>query len=138
MADDDKSEHYMSNLTQSVDRKSTDENYLAAHPPERSVSYTSNAFASPVLWLSGGFLVLFVLLAVFDTSALSSIIQVGFSKVTQWFGPFWQILLLANFIIGLYLAFARTGDVKLGNRNTPEIDTFKWLAIVLCTLLAGG
>ena len=138
MADDDKSEHYMSNLTQSVDRKSTDENYLAAHPPERSVSSTSNAFASPVLWLSGGFLVLFVLLAVFDTSALSSIIQVGFSKVTQWFGPFWQILLLANFIIGLYLAFARTGDVKLGNRNTPEIDTFKWLAIVLCTLLAGG
>ncbi|MCL1139389.1 BCCT family transporter [Shewanella pneumatophori] len=128
----------MSNLTQSVDRKSTDENYLAAHPPERSDPSNLNAFASPVLWLSGGFLVLFVLLAVFDTSALSNVIQVGFSKVTLWFGPFWQVLLLANFVIGLYLAFARTGDVILGNRATPEMDTFKWLAIILCTLLAGG
>ena len=138
MADDDKSEYLMSNLTQSVERKSTDENYLAAHPPERSNTSTTNAFASPVLWLSGGFLVLFVLLAVFDTSALSNVIQVGFSKVTLWFGPFWQVLLLANFIIGLYLAFARTGDVILGNLKAPEMDTFKWLAIILCTLLAGG
>ncbi|GIU19911.1 glycine/betaine ABC transporter [Shewanella sp. MBTL60-112-B1] len=138
MADDDKSEYLMSNLTQSVERKSTDENYLAAHPPERSDASTSNAFASPVLWLSGGFLVLFVLLAVFDTSALSNVIQVGFSKVTLWFGPFWQVLLLANFVIGLYLAFARTGDVTLGNLKAPEMDTFKWLAIILCTLLAGG
>lgn len=139
VADDDKSESLMSNLTQSVARKSTDENYLATHPPEQcATSTTVNAFSSPVLWLSGGFLVLFVLLAVFDTPLLSNIVQVGFSKVTQWFGPFWQVLLLANFIIGLYLAFARTGDVKLGNRETPEIDTFKWLAIVLCTLLAGG
>ncbi len=139
VADDDKSESLMSNLTQSVARKSTDENYLATHPPEQSATSTTvNAFSSPVLWLSGGFLVLFVLLAVFDTPLLSNIVQVGFSKVTQWFGPFWQVLLLANFIIGLYLAFARTGDVKLGNRETPEIDTFKWLAIVLCTLLAGG
>ncbi|NMU34154.1 BCCT family transporter, partial [Vibrio parahaemolyticus] len=43
-----------------------------------------------------------------------------------------------NFLIGLALAFGRTGYVRLGGLAKPDIDNFKWLSIVLCTLLAGG
>ncbi|MDF5446959.1 BCCT family transporter, partial [Vibrio parahaemolyticus] len=32
----------------------------------------------------------------------------------------------------------RTGYVRLGGLAKPDIDNFKWLSIVLCTLLAGG
>lgn len=95
-------------------------------------------FNNPVFWLSGSFLLMFVLLALVNTSLLSSIINSGFTYATQWFGAFWQILLLVNFVIGLVLALGQTGYVRLGGLALPEIDTFKWLSIVLCTLLAGG
>ncbi|MBU2897054.1 BCCT family transporter [Vibrio hepatarius] len=95
-------------------------------------------FNNPVFWLSGSFLMLFVLLALVNTDLLSSIVSTSFTYATKWFGAFWQVLLLLNFVVGLFLAVSRTGDVKLGGLNIPEIDTFKWMSIVLCTLLAGG
>ena len=54
------------------------------------------------------------------------------------FGPFWQILLLATFVIALAVGAGRTGRVILGNLPKPEMDNFKWMAILFCTLLAGG
>lgn len=94
--------------------------------------------SNPVLWLSGGFLTLFVMLALIDTQLLTSLVNSGFGYATQYFGGYWQILMLANFLIGLYLAFGQTGYVRLGSVPRPEIGTFKWLSILLCTLLAGG
>ncbi|MBW3696016.1 BCCT family transporter [Vibrio sp. T187] len=93
---------------------------------------------NPVFWLSGSFLTLFVLFAITNSSALTALVNHGFSLSTKWFGAFWQVLLLLNFIIGLVLAISRTGYVRLGGISIPEMDTFKWMAIVLCTLLAGG
>lgn len=46
--------------------------------------------------------------------------------------------MLLTFIIGLVLALGRTGNVKLGNLDQPEIETIRWIPILLCTLLAGG
>lgn len=94
--------------------------------------------SNPLLWLSGGFLTLFVMLALIDTQLLTSLVNSGFGYATQYFGGYWQILMLANFLIGLYLAFGQTGYVRLGSLPRPEIGTFKWLSILLCTLLAGG
>ncbi|ROV62395.1 BCCT family transporter [Vibrio ponticus] len=94
--------------------------------------------SNPVLWLSGTFLSLFVLLALLDTELLTSLVNTGFSYATQWFGGYWQILLFANFVIGLFIALSQTGYVRLGGLAKPELETSKWLSIVLCTLLAGG
>ncbi len=134
------SEQSMSNMTHVVDST------LSASPEYTDQTNTPSSESlgqklelnNPVFWLSGSFLVLFVLLAVTNASALSSLVNTSFSYATQWFGAFWQVLLLLNFVIGLFLAISRTGDVKLGGIATPEMDTFKWMAIVLCTLLAGG
>ncbi|MGF1756073.1 BCCT family transporter, partial [Vibrio makurazakiensis] len=67
---------------------------------------------NPVLWLSGSFLILFVIFAITNTTALSEMVNAGFSYSTKWFGAFWQVLLLLNFLIGLVLAIGRTGYVR--------------------------
>ncbi|WP_442802087.1 MULTISPECIES: BCCT family transporter [unclassified Shewanella] len=93
---------------------------------------------NPALWMSGGFICLFVILALFDNQLLSEIVNVGFAWSVNYFGPFWQILMLLTFFIAIALASAKTGNVRLGNLDKPELDGFKWMAIILCTLLAGG
>ncbi|AMN50852.1 BCCT transporter [Psychrobacter sp. P2G3] len=93
---------------------------------------------NPAFWYSGGFLVAFVLMAIFAEERLAKIVEVGFAWSVNIFGPFWQILLLATFVIALAVGAGRTGRVILGNLPVPEMDSFKWMAILFCTLLAGG
>lgn len=92
----------------------------------------------PVLFLSGGFLVAFALMALFDLQGLTNLVNNTFALSTKFFGAYWQVLLLANFFIALYLGFSRYGRVKLGHLNKPEMSTFKWMSVIMCTLLAGG
>ena len=95
-------------------------------------------FDKLILILSSGFLLAFVILALFDTKLLSSIVNGGFAWSTKIFGAYWQFLLLATFLIGIGLSWGRTGSVVLGKVDKPEMSTFQWMAIILCTLLAGG
>ncbi len=90
------------------------------------------------LIISSGFLIFFVVLALVDSKLLSSIVNGGFAWSSKFFGAYWQFLLLATFLVGLALSLGRTGGVILGNLKKPEMSTFQWLAIILCTLLAGG
>ncbi|TOO93228.1 BCCT transporter [Vibrio parahaemolyticus] len=131
-----KSEVIMSNMTNAAPHTPIQEaDYSAIHPPSllKRLELTN-----PVFWLSGSFLSLFVLLALTNTESLTTMVNAGFGFATKYFGAYWQVLLLLNFLIGLALAFGRTGYVRLGGLAKPDIDTFKWLSIVLCTLLAGG
>ncbi|WP_201590546.1 BCCT family transporter [Psychrobacter fozii] len=93
---------------------------------------------NPAFWYSGGFITIFVLMAIFAEAQLATIVDVGFQWSANIFGPFWQILLLATFVIALAVGAGRTGRVILGNLPKPEMDNFKWMAILFCTLLAGG
>ncbi|WP_372843092.1 BCCT family transporter [Psychrobacter sp.] len=93
---------------------------------------------NPAFWYSGGFIIVFVLMAIFAEEYLAKLINVGFSWSATIFGPFWQILLLATFVIALAVGAGRTGRVILGGLAKPEMDSFKWMAILFCTLLAGG
>lgn len=92
----------------------------------------------PVLFLSGGFLIAFALMALFDLQGLTNLVNNTFALSTTFFGAYWQVLLLANFFIALYLGFSRYGRVTLGHLNKPEMSTFKWMSVIMCTLLAGG
>lgn len=93
---------------------------------------------NPALWYSGGFILLFVLLALFDAPSLSYLVNTGFAWSVKVFGPYWQILMLATFFIALYLSVGSTGRVVLGGTDTPDMPNFRWTAILFCTLLAGG
>ncbi|MFT6915797.1 MAG: glycine betaine transporter [Motiliproteus sp.] len=92
----------------------------------------------PVFLISGGILVLFAVLALYDIKMVSGWVNTGFATSTKLFGAYWQLLLLLTFFIGIILAVSRTGGVVLGGIKTPEISTFKWVSIIMCTLLAGG
>jgi len=90
------------------------------------------------LVLSSGFLMAFVVLALYDAKLLSTVVNGGFAWSTKFFGAYWQFLLLATFLIGIGLSLGRTGSVVLGNLKSPEMSTFQWISIIMCTLLAGG
>ncbi len=92
----------------------------------------------PVFLISGGVLVLFAILALYDINMMSGWVNTAFAASTKIFGAYWQVLLLLTFIIGIFLAIGRTGSVVLGGIKSPEISTFKWISIIMCTLLAGG
>ena len=93
---------------------------------------------NPALWMSSGFIFLFIIFALFDNKLLSEIVNAGFIWSVNYFGLFWFILMLITFFIAIGLACAKTGCVRLGALDKPEIGGFKWMAIILCTLLAGG
>lgn len=90
------------------------------------------------LFLSSGFLMVFVILALVDSKLLSDVVNTGFAWSTKYFGAYWQLLLLGTFAVGIGLSWGRTGSVVLGKLDKPEMNTFQWLAIIMCALLAGG
>lgn len=92
----------------------------------------------PLFVISGGLLVAFVIASLIDMQFVEEMVNKGFAWSSKYFGAFWQVLMLANFFVALYVAFSKYGKVKLGFLEKPEISTFKWLSIIMATLLAGG
>ncbi len=95
-------------------------------------------FSRPSMIISSGVIILFVALAMLDLDLTSQLVNTGFGWSTRIFGAYWQFLILLTFFVGLGVALSRSGNVRLGGRDTPEMNTFQWVSIILCTLLAGG
>jgi len=92
----------------------------------------------PLLYITGGFIALFCLIALINLDALSAMVDWGFNFAATYFGLFWQLLLLATFLIGLVLCVLPGGKAIMGNLVKPEFTVFQWGAMIMCTLLAGG
>ncbi|EZH64557.1 BCCT transporter [Bacillaceae bacterium JMAK1] len=92
----------------------------------------------PVFLISGGVLLAFVIAALINAEAVSQFVDVTFAWSSEFFGAYWQILMLLTFLIAIFMSVMDLGKVRLGDRDHPEISTFKWLAMVMTTLLAGG
>ncbi|WP_101842290.1 BCCT family transporter [Halobacillus sp. Marseille-P3879] len=92
----------------------------------------------PVFIISGGALVLFVLFALININGIETFVSTTFEWSATYFGTFWQLLMLATFFVGLWLAFSKYGKIKMGASEKPELSLFKWLSIIMATLLAGG
>ncbi|PSW13252.1 BCCT transporter [Photobacterium rosenbergii] len=89
--------------------------------------------------LTISFLGLFLLFSLYDLQLISQIINTAFSYSTAAFGQFWQWLMVINLVIALVIAVSPYGKQRLGAINSkPTIGTFRWLAMIMCTLLAGG
>ncbi len=92
----------------------------------------------PLFAITGGFIAIFCLIALVDLDLLSSMVDAGFAFSAKYFGLYWQVLLLATFIIGLVLVVLPGGKAIMGGLATPEFPVFQWGAMIMCTLLAGG
>ena len=91
-----------------------------------------------VLTLTIGFILLFVSASVLDSDYVASLIGNGFTWTAKYLGSFFQVLLLLTFFIAIGTAVSRAGAARLGGLDKPEIGRFRWLSMILCTLLAGG
>lgn len=92
----------------------------------------------PVLIISGGFLLLFVIGSLINSQFVSNLVDQSFNFSIAYFGSFYQFLVLAYFFIALFLALSKYGKIRLGKKEKPELSTFKWIAIIMTTLMAGG
>lgn len=91
-----------------------------------------------VFVLSAVPLLAFVVLSLADVDMMSAAVDAAFTWSTNTFGAYWQVLLLATFLIGLGIAISRSGAARLGNTRETDFSTFQWMSVVMCTLLAGG
>ncbi|MDC3416846.1 BCCT family transporter [Aquibacillus salsiterrae] len=91
-----------------------------------------------VLLVSGGLLTLFVIFSIIDLGMVETWINTSFAFSAKYFGAYWELLLLANFVIGIGLAISKYGKVRLGKKEKPENGYYRWIAMILCTLLASG
>lgn len=92
----------------------------------------------PVLWISGGFFTLFVIMYIINGDLVANLVNQSFAFSIKYFGSFWQLLLLATFIIAIGIACSKYGNIRLGNIPKPELSNFKWISIIMCTLMAAG
>lgn len=91
-----------------------------------------------VAGVSLGVLLIFVLGTLLFPDEVTDWVNSGFSTSAALFGTFWQVLLLATFCIAILLALTPYARARLGGTSTPEFGRFKWIAMIMCTLLAGG
>ncbi|MBY7142151.1 BCCT family transporter [Virgibacillus sp. NKC19-3] len=92
----------------------------------------------PVFIVSGGFLIAFIIISFVNSEMVGNAVDTLFTYASDLFGAYWQLLLLANFFIGLGLAVSRYGKVKLGRQDKPKYSYFGWVSMILVTLLASG
>lgn len=92
----------------------------------------------PVFLISGGLLLAFVVIGFINQQLITNIVNASFDFSVKYFGSFYQFLMLGTFIIAIFLGFSKYGRIRLGKMDKPEISNFKWISIIMCTLLAGG
>ena len=108
-------------------------------PTPGAESHKRHSLGDPiVLTLSIGFIVAFLGLSFYDINLVAGAISTSFSWTALVFGSYFQLLLLLTFFIAMGIAVTPAAKAKIGNLDAPEMSTFKWLSIILCTLLAGG
>ena len=88
--------------------------------------------------ITGGFIALFCAYAFFNIDGLSALVDSSFAFSAKYFGLYWQILLLATFLIGLVLCVLPGSKTLMGALTMPEFSTFSWASMIIFTLLAGG
>lgn len=101
-------------------------------------SLSKKAIDWPVLLISGGFLVLFVIGSLINSDFVSNLVDQSFNFSIEYFSSFYQFLVLAYFFVALFLGISKYGKIRLGKREKPEMSTFRWIAIIMTTLMAGG
>lgn len=92
----------------------------------------------PLFALTSGSILLFCITALVDLNLVFHCIRSGVETALKGFGAYWQFLLLASFVVGIFLSLTPHSKRVLGPTQKPEFSSFKWMAMIMCTLLAGG
>lgn len=104
----------------------------------KKLSKHDQAMDKPVLFVSGGALLAFVILAWINQELVTNLVNYLFDFSAKYFGSIYQVLMMGTFLIALFLGFSKFGRIRLGKLDRPEIGYFKWISMIICTLLAAG
>lgn len=104
----------------------------AAHHTERT-----SILDRKVAGISIGIIAVFIASSMIFPGRTADLINLGFNGSAKWFGAYWQYLLLATFVVAIILALTPYAKARL-SLGKPEFSRFKWIAMIMCTLLAGG
>lgn len=85
---------------------------------------SSGSINKPLFLITGGFITVFCVTAIVNLQWLSGMVDAGFAWSAKWFCLYWQLLLLATFLIGIVLIFMPGGKAKMGGLSTPEFTVF--------------
>ncbi len=88
--------------------------------------------------VTGVFMIVFVLASLAAPAKVGALVDTAFTWSARWFGAYWQLLMLATFVVITILAFSRYGRVRMGGSAAPEFGRFSWVAMITTTLLAAG
>lgn len=100
-----------------------------ARRQKRQIDWT--VIIVPLLIIAG----LCALLMVFPEQSRAVIEQVRIF-VTDTFGWYYILLGLFFFLAGMYIAFSKRGQIKLGNAEKPKYSTFAWGSMVFTATMA--
>lgn len=100
-----------------------------ARRQKRQIDWT--VIIVPLLIIAG----LCALLMVFPVQSRSVIDKVRIF-VTDTFGWYYILLGLFFFLAGMYIAFSKRGQIKLGNAEKPKYSTFAWGSMVFTATMA--
>lgn len=91
-----------------------------------------------VAYASLGAIALFVVVSLVMPDGVSNFVNSGLKFCAKYFGLYWQIVLLGTFLMALVMMFTPWAKAYVGATRVPEFSAFKWVAMIMCTLLAGG
>ena len=98
-------------------------------PLEKTHPSKTGKFGDPIVFgLSGGFVILFVLLSLINLEGTAEAISTGFTWTAATLGSYFQLLLLLTFFIAIGLALSPAAGAKIGGLDQPELSNFKWLS----------
>ncbi|MEM6930936.1 MAG: BCCT family transporter, partial [Myxococcota bacterium] len=89
------------------------------------------------LALSAGPLAILAVACLVAPEATGSLVKAGFVTSSAWFGAIWQLFFVLHGIVAVALAVGPWGRARLGP-GPPEYSFAGWVAVLVCTLLAGG
>lgn len=92
----------------------------------------------PVFLISGSVLLAFVFIGLFNQGFVTDMVNHLFDFSVKYFGAVYEVLMVGTFLIALFLGFSKFGKIRLGKLEKPEMGNFKWISIIMCTLLAAG
>lgn len=79
----------------------------------------------------------FVVFMILYPNETTKYLQIIFDNVVSLIGPLLQIVFLITFILALYLAFGKYGNIRLGNEK-PEYSMFSYISMMLLASLASA
>ncbi|KAA0548499.1 BCCT family transporter [Bacillus sp. BGMRC 2118] len=80
-------------------------------------------------------IILSIFLLLFPTASGNAIDSLRSLFVGKW-GAFYMIFGLAVFLLSIWLAFSKFGNVKLGNTAKPRFNNFTWGAMIFTSTMA--